>query len=1108
MSAAAEAEPGRIRRPLPLLLLLAAAGLAGNALGCELFFGIELVWGSAFTMLAVQALGPGWGAAAGLVASSITWPNWGHPWAMVTMTAEAAVVGLLFWRRGVQLVVADTLFWLGLGMPLLLLAHGGVMGMPATDATIIALKGALNGVGNTVAARLAFLPVGRRLGLPPPAFREVVFNFLMLFLLTPSLLLVALQSRNEVRRMERAVQGAFHLVCRRVATSVEAQLEAHRRRVVHLAALAATLPTAQMQSRLEEVLIEDPDFVLLGLMDETAVSIAFAPLTDELGQTSLGLHFSDRSYLPILKGRLQPMLSETMLARVGAPRPIAAVLAPVLRDGAFAGFIGGALDLERMKESIAVNVQAHSLPGLLFALVDRHSHIIASNRPGAAIMTDFARGEGEPIVLAAGLRAWLPRARQSAPVAGRWQHAFYVAEYPIGSLAEWTLMLDQPIAPFQQEVRDRYAGYLAQLLALLLGAMAVAWLTSRRAVATLATLAGISRDLPARVAAGAPIPWPEPDVAEAGLFLASFQDMAAMLRRQFQEIQALNVELEGRVQERTRQLAASREEYRLLAENSSDVAWRIDLATMRFTYISPSVAQLLGFTPQEIMARPFATVFTPESLAAARTWIGQAVAEFAAGRTNPRGPIRQVAHPAKDGSTVWTEISTSYLLGPDGKAVGLTGISRDITRRKVMEDRLRESEARFRSLFENLHVVSLIIDPATGRIVDANPAAAVFYGWSRETLRAMTVMEINTLPPETVQAEMARAHTEERHLFRFQHRRADGSIREVEVYSGPATWEGGTVLYSIVHDVTSRLEAERALLDKTRQLEDLTANLERRVEAEIAGRRKHEQLLVQQSKLAAMGEMLGAIAHQWRQPLNTLGLCVQNIRDAWQFGELNQALLDETTDKALAQVRHMSRTIDDFRGFFLPDKERQVFDAMAAAGEVVSLFSAQLAAHGIRCAFVCHTHGVCFDTVAAIEACPAKTVTGFRNELEHVLLNLVNNAKDAIIAKARRGGFAAGETGRILFEFSRTPTRLTIQVADNGGGIPAAIMDRIFEPYFTTKGPGLGGTGIGLYLSRVIIEEHMGGTLTAEGSEAGAVFTIQLPAAPLPAACQEAADAG
>jgi len=298
-------------------------------------------------------------------------------------------------------------------------------------------------------------------------------------------------------------------------------------------------------------------------------------------------------------------------------------------------------------------------------------------------------------------------------------------------------------------------------------------------------------------------------------------------------------------------------------------------------------------------------------------------------------------------------------------------------------------------------------------------------------------------------------------------------------------------MHGTIQDITARKVAEEALQDKTHQLEDLTRNLEQKVAAEIASRSRNEQLLVQQSKMAAMGEMLGAIAHQWRQPLNTLGMCVQNIGDVCAQGDLDRPYIDKTIRKSMDQIRHMSATIDDFRNFFLPDKERSRFDAMAAVGDVLSLLSAQLTANGIGFRLTCHTHGRSFERLGELEVCPEKTIDGFRNEFGHVILNLVINARDAIAARREAARDKAPGTGLITFDFFNRDGTVVIEVGDSGSGISEAIMPRIFEPYFTSKDASK-GTGIGLYMSKIMIEDHMKGSLGARNGPAGAVFSITL----------------
>ncbi len=256
--------------------------------------------------------------------------------------------------------------------------------------------------------------------------------------------------------------------------------------------------------------------------------------------------------------------------------------------------------------------------------------------------------------------------------------------------------------------------------------------------------------------------------------------------------------------------------------------------------------------------------------------------------------------------------------------------------------------------------------------------------------------------------------------------------------------------------------------------------------------RESERILVHQSRLAAMGEMIGAIAHQWRQPLNAVNAIIQDLKDAYEYGVLDRNYLDRSVTNAMQQIQFMSKTIDDFRNFFRPDKTKKSFDVKQAAGEVLTMVSSQLATHGISYRITCHVHNQTFeDFTSPIIPCGEMTILGYENEMMQVFLNLINNAKDAILECREHGLMGPGVKGLITVEFNSLGERVMISVTDNGGGIPAGNLDRIFEPYFSTKEQGQ-GTGIGLYMSKMIIENNMGGRLTARNVDGGAEFRIEV----------------
>jgi signal transduction histidine kinase/AmiR/NasT family two-component response regulator len=267
------------------------------------------------------------------------------------------------------------------------------------------------------------------------------------------------------------------------------------------------------------------------------------------------------------------------------------------------------------------------------------------------------------------------------------------------------------------------------------------------------------------------------------------------------------------------------------------------------------------------------------------------------------------------------------------------------------------------------------------------------------------------------------------------------------------------------------LELQREVADRKRaeqRLIKLNEELETRVEERTSALRDQDQLLLLQSRQAAMGEMIGNIAHQWRQPLNTLGLSIQQLALYYELGEFSKELLDQNVDKSMEIIEHMSNTIDDFRNYFKPDKEKVEFSLSRAVRATLSLIKDSFSARYIS---------IEMDQVDDPE------IYGFQNEFAQVLLNILNNAGDALTEREI-------DNPKVKITMGSEGDRAVVTVADNAGGIPEEIMDKIFEPYFTTKGPQQ-GTGIGLFMAKTIIEKNMGGSLTVRNIAGGAEFRIE-----------------
>ncbi|MCV6606809.1 MAG: PAS domain S-box protein [Campylobacterales bacterium] len=235
-----------------------------------------------------------------------------------------------------------------------------------------------------------------------------------------------------------------------------------------------------------------------------------------------------------------------------------------------------------------------------------------------------------------------------------------------------------------------------------------------------------------------------------------------------------------------------------------------------------------------------------------------------------------------------------------------------------------------------------------------------------------------------------------------------------------------------------------------------------------------EQLLIRQNRLAEMGEMISQIAHQWRQPLNSLSITIQDFLDAFNYGELDKTYLERNVDSSMEIIRYMSKTIDDFRDFFKPEKEKCPFDIYKAISGASDLVKPQFKSKDI-------SFDITYDKNEDL------TFTGFENEFKQAVLNIINNGKDAILEIRKED---PAYHGKILIGIEKLEQQIEISILDNGGGIPKESIEKIFDPYMSTKGKN--GTGLGLYMVKTIIENSMNGFISATNKENGALFTITL----------------
>jgi signal transduction histidine kinase len=247
----------------------------------------------------------------------------------------------------------------------------------------------------------------------------------------------------------------------------------------------------------------------------------------------------------------------------------------------------------------------------------------------------------------------------------------------------------------------------------------------------------------------------------------------------------------------------------------------------------------------------------------------------------------------------------------------------------------------------------------------------------------------------------------------------------------------------------------------------LNRDLQKRVDKEVMKYRHKDVIMFQQARLTSLAELIGNISHQWRQPLNNLSIIIQDIREAYDFDDLDRKYIDNFIEDAMVNIHSMSSTIDNFRRFFESNEnDNTSFSVREVIEDAIKLIKDSFSSNDIQIVFRR------FDDFV---------IRGNKVNFSQALINILNNAKDILCEK-----WIIGAT--IWIEIDRA--KKVIIIEDNGGGVPESIMDKIFEPYFTTKHQS-SGTGIGLYMSKITIERNLNGILRVANTGKGAKFSIE-----------------
>ena len=364
--------------------------------------------------------------------------------------------------------------------------------------------------------------------------------------------------------------------------------------------------------------------------------------------------------------------------------------------------------------------------------------------------------------------------------------------------------------------------------------------------------------------------------------------------------------------------------------------------------------------------------------------------------------------------------------------------------------KLIEEERRLR-LVSDKYIISSVTD-LKGKIIDVSQAFCEISGYTKEELigKNHNIVRHPDMPKEVFRDLWHRISNGQGWSGKVKNLKKDGGYYWVYAHIEP--------LYNTKGEADSYISIR---LDITESEE-----LQEKVKEEEEKNRITRELMQQQSRLAQMGEMISMIAHQWRQPLTAITATTTTLHFKAQHGTLEQENVITLANRINELSQHLSATINDFRNFFKTNNHKQKTDFERILQSVLNIIESTLTSNHIS-----------LNIIKKDELTPLFT---YENELKQVILNLIKNAEDALLEKKI-------SDPKITIEIERN----TFTVKDNAGGIPADILPHIFDPYFSTK-MEKDGTGLGLYMSKIIVEEHCKGRLTVENDENGAVFKVIL----------------
>ncbi len=564
-------------RPVTLRSSIAWVGLTaiaylGNVANLPLFFNVDFLFGTIVVFVILHYLGWAPATVSAVIAASHTAVLWQHPYVIIIMALEALMVGVFYRRRSHNLMLLTTLYWILVGMPLVVLFYGGVMDVAQQSTVLIVFKQAINGIVNALVAALLisllqhFFPrLERDASRSPFTFSQSIFLLMVALVLLPAMAILVVSARAEMARVEDDVASKLAITSYSSRQAVNAWTSENLQTLRSLASYAQMdnpERVAVLRTEMELLKMSDPDFLAMAVVNPMGEIIADEP-ADVATERFGGADVARRPYFRRMITGMQGTASNVL---VRGDRPTVFLGVPIVEGDIMTGAVLGIVDPERLREML------FRLSGnwmVEATIVDANDRVVASTAEGVETFQDYSRQIPDHSEHERGnLYIRVPESHRNVPIMQRWQHSQYLTKDRIGTASSWCIVLQAPIAPYQDALNSRYQSMLLVMLIVIIGTILLSAALSRRMLASLTQLTVVAENLPDKVTRQEELDWPTSRINEIDTLINCFRVTSAHLGQSFTRIQEANIELVAAKQEAE---SASRTKSEFLANISHDL---------------------------------------------------------------------------------------------------------------------------------------------------------------------------------------------------------------------------------------------------------------------------------------------------------------------------------------------------------------------------------------------------------------------------------------------------------------------------------------------------------------------------------------------------------